>query len=75
MIFVINITYFVANITLYQHLLLLEGVNSAKQKALESDDEGFYGYNSNETSNKNFDEDTCEIEVKYLRRRRQCGRI
>ena len=39
--------------------LLLEGVNSAPQKALQSDEE-FYRYISSETSNSNHDENTRE---------------
>ena len=42
-----------------ERFLLLEGVDSATQKALESDDEDFYGYNS-ETSDDNFDENPRE---------------
>ena len=42
-----------------QHRLLLEGVDPATQKALESDDEEFYGYiSSSETSDDNLDEYT-----------------
>jgi len=33
-----------------EHFLLLEGVDSATQKVLESDDEEFYGYDLSETS-------------------------
>ena len=40
--------------------LLLEGVDSATQKALESDDEEFYGYISSETSDDNLNENTRE---------------
>ncbi|MCY3928151.1 MAG: hypothetical protein OXG81_07740 [Acidobacteria bacterium] len=43
-----------------ERLLLLEGVDSATQKALESDDEEFYGYISSETSDDNLDENTRE---------------
>ena len=39
---------------------MLEGVNSAPQKALQSDDEEFYRHISSETSNSNHDENTCE---------------
>ena len=42
-----------------ERFLLLEGVDSATQKALKSDDEDFYGYNS-ETSDDNFDENPRE---------------
>ena len=39
---------------------MLEGVNSAPQKALQSDDEEFYRHISSETSNNDHDENTCE---------------
>ena len=41
-----------------ERFLLVEGVDSATQKALESDDEDFYGYNSSETSDDDFNENT-----------------
>ena len=43
-----------------ERFLLLEGVDSATQKALESDDEEFYGQDLNETFDENFDESSCE---------------
>ena len=43
-----------------ERFLLLEGVDSATQKALESDDEDFYGHTLSETSDNDFDEDTHE---------------
>ena len=41
-----------------ERFLLLEGVDSATQKALESDDEDFYGYAVSETSDDNLGENT-----------------
>ena len=41
-----------------ERFLLLEGVDSATQKALESDDEDFYGYAVSETSDDNLGKNT-----------------
>ena len=38
--------------------LLLEGIDSATQKVLESNDEECYGYISSETSDNNLDENS-----------------
>jgi len=43
-----------------ERFLLLEGVDSATQKALESDDGEFYGYDLSETFKENLDNDPRE---------------